>query len=687
VLYSRTGGCVVGHPGPGFVFDSFEVDLEAHELRKEGTRVRLQPQPFEILVALLDRAGAVVTLEDLRSRLWGSGIHLDAAQSIHRSVNRLRAALCDSAVNPRYIETVNRTGYRFIARVERSGFEQIPSQAPQEREPKSSELSRSTPGVRLSSLRPLLRWRSVPLAAVLLLLALWAGFRSHVPSGVRLRELTFNAPEMPVGTGALSPDGKLFAFSDASGLHVQQLERGEVHSLSIPIVSRINDIAWAPDSAVLYIAAENGLWRASVFGAPVNRIGEPAAAIAVSPDGRKLAVKRDRDIWVATSDGDDARQIFAAHPAITDISGPSWSPDSEHIAYVKYVQGNEQIEPGIEVRDATGGPATVVVSGMRLHPCVLWLADGRILFARGEPPPTPRSSNLWYVRLDRAGTRAIGMAPLTELPDFSFTNLSASANGRQVAFLRYHYSATSYAADFDTSVPALTNLHFVAASSSHEQPRLVTRDRDVGDAVMSPDGRWILFETETGRTARLIRVSSIGGERQELFEVSREANSIRCPRHGSLCIVGELNGGHYRFSTFDPVAQTGKNLLPITGPEEHLQWDLSPDGSLLAIAVEGTDRVRIVDLAGQQRAQLSLHENLGLMTVTWVPDGSGIVITGSTVTGPAAFKVLCVREGVPKTLWSSDHQRLSSPFFSEDGKRITFASYQVESNAWLLTEL
>jgi DNA-binding winged helix-turn-helix (wHTH) protein len=111
---------------PRFVFDSFEVDLEAHELRKEGTRVRLRPQPFEILVALLERAGAVVTLEDLRSRLWGSGVHLDAVQSIHRSVNRLRAALCDSAVNPRYIETVNRTGYRFIARVERSAFEHGP---------------------------------------------------------------------------------------------------------------------------------------------------------------------------------------------------------------------------------------------------------------------------------------------------------------------------------------------------------------------------------------------------------------------------------------------------------------------------------------------------------------------------------------------------------------------------------
>jgi len=118
-----------------------------------------------------------------------------------------------------------------------------------------------------------------------------------------------------------------------------------------------------------------------------------------------------------------------------------------------------------------------------------------------------------------------------------------------------------------------------------------------------------------------------------------------------------------------------------------LQWDLSPDGNLLAIAVEGTDRVRIVGLTGQERAQLSLHEDLRLMTVAWLPDGSGVVVTGSTVTGPAAFKVLWIREGVSKTLWSSDHQRLSSPFFSEDGKRITFASYQVESNAWLLTEL
>src|SRR5436189_2783626 len=96
-------------------FGTFEVDLRARELRKGGIRIRLQDQPFEILAMMLDRPGQVVTREDLRKRLWPAGTFVDFEHSLNAAVKRLRAALGDDADNPRFVETLHRRGYRFIA--------------------------------------------------------------------------------------------------------------------------------------------------------------------------------------------------------------------------------------------------------------------------------------------------------------------------------------------------------------------------------------------------------------------------------------------------------------------------------------------------------------------------------------------------------------------------------------------
>ena len=99
-------------------FGTFEVDVRARELRKAGIRIRLQDQPFEILTAMLDRPGEVVTRDELRQRLWPAGTFVDFEHSLNAAVKRLRAALGDDAENPRFIETLHRRGYRFIAAVE-----------------------------------------------------------------------------------------------------------------------------------------------------------------------------------------------------------------------------------------------------------------------------------------------------------------------------------------------------------------------------------------------------------------------------------------------------------------------------------------------------------------------------------------------------------------------------------------
>ncbi len=102
-------------------FGVFEVDLGSGELRKNGSRIRLQEQPFQVLTMLLDRRGEMVTREDLRSKLWPADTFVDFDHGLNTAVNKLREALGDAAANPRFVQTVARRGYRFIAPVQENG--------------------------------------------------------------------------------------------------------------------------------------------------------------------------------------------------------------------------------------------------------------------------------------------------------------------------------------------------------------------------------------------------------------------------------------------------------------------------------------------------------------------------------------------------------------------------------------
>ena len=101
-----------------FRFGAYEVDAASGELRKSGLRLRVQEQPFQVLVLLLERPGEVVTREELRQRLWPADTFVDFDHSLNTVINKLREALSDSAANPRFIETLARRGYRFLAPVE-----------------------------------------------------------------------------------------------------------------------------------------------------------------------------------------------------------------------------------------------------------------------------------------------------------------------------------------------------------------------------------------------------------------------------------------------------------------------------------------------------------------------------------------------------------------------------------------
>ena len=98
-------------------FGVFELDLRAGELRKQGVRLRLQEQPFQVLAMLLERPGETVTREELRNRLWTADTFVDFDHGVNKAVNRIREALGDSATSPRFVETIARRGYRFLADV------------------------------------------------------------------------------------------------------------------------------------------------------------------------------------------------------------------------------------------------------------------------------------------------------------------------------------------------------------------------------------------------------------------------------------------------------------------------------------------------------------------------------------------------------------------------------------------
>src|SRR6516225_10323530 len=103
---------------PKYKFDQFEADVNAAELLRGGTRLRLQMQPFQVLMALLERPREIVTREELRQRLWPEDTFVDFDHGLNTAMAKLRDVLGDSAANPRYVETIAKRGYRFLGEVE-----------------------------------------------------------------------------------------------------------------------------------------------------------------------------------------------------------------------------------------------------------------------------------------------------------------------------------------------------------------------------------------------------------------------------------------------------------------------------------------------------------------------------------------------------------------------------------------
>ena len=121
--------CMASQTPETFRFGEFELDVDAGELRRDNRRVKLQPQPFKLLVLLVRRGGRLVTRDEIRAELWPDGTYVDFDQAVNFSIKQIRDVLKDEAERPLYIETVPRRGHRFIAPISSPGAE-VPAPTP-----------------------------------------------------------------------------------------------------------------------------------------------------------------------------------------------------------------------------------------------------------------------------------------------------------------------------------------------------------------------------------------------------------------------------------------------------------------------------------------------------------------------------------------------------------------------------
>ena len=300
--------------GPVIRFDRYQVDVRSGELRKEGRKVRLQAQPFQLLVLLLRNGGRVVSREDVRRELWRDDTFVDFDHGLATAVNKIREALCDSADKPKFVETLPRRGYRFIGKIEPNPPVEIRARL---EEVSVREASRDEAGqLAGAEAAPADGKRPWALGVALALLA----------AGIVIAVIVLLEQKKPAPKGLDAEDWDVAQFTSYPG------------ETNAPAFSADGSrIAFAWDPAV---NGKNDLYVKALGGEALLQLTHhPSASLnaAWSPDGTQIAFMRlagdDTGLYLVPALGGPEQKLLATSTPYQVAAPISWSPDGKWIAY------------------------------------------------------------------------------------------------------------------------------------------------------------------------------------------------------------------------------------------------------------------------------------------------------------------------------------------------------------------
>ena len=298
-------------------FGLFELDLKAGQLSRNGTKLRLPQQPLQVLAVLLERPGEILTRDELRQRLWSSDVFVDFDHGLNKSIQKLRDALGDSATSPRYIETIPRVGYRFIAPVRNGARPLEPEVAMKIDRPAPAPSGPEVAGKQRA------RWWMLG-AGVFTVCAILAVYLSspHHPAVIKYTQLTDFTDS--AATPALSPDGHILAFirggsnfMSADQIYVKMLPDGEARRLTDDPRLKYG-LAFSPDgSQIAYTVMETqsfGTYAVSVLGGDSHLLLHNAAGLSWLDPGHLLfsRMRSGVHLGVVTESvtGDNYRELY-----------------------------------------------------------------------------------------------------------------------------------------------------------------------------------------------------------------------------------------------------------------------------------------------------------------------------------------------------------------------------------------
>jgi Tol biopolymer transport system component/DNA-binding winged helix-turn-helix (wHTH) protein len=622
-------------------FGLFQVDFQTGELWRSGQKIRLQTQPFRVLQMLLEHAGEVVSREELQAWIWELGTNVDYERALAGAINKIRDALGDSADNPRFVETLAKRGYRFIAPVQ--VIADVSSQ-----EPPLGSVTKDTPVPALvapsphtsnqtgaavvqapgaestiKQARPGLRWALAfaGIATAILIASLTiAEWKNGQPAPPRLEQLTFDSPISPgppnpetlpslitVGNRVITSvliDGKpqLASISATTG-EVERISLPRELDSTVPVdVSR--DGARLLVLSRLSSSSEQPLWIVPADGGSALRVGAVLAHDATwMPDATNILIASGNDLSVVPSTGGTST-LFARLPG--RAFWMRWSPDGKRLRFTL-------IDPLLHSYSlwelASGDKTPRRMDGLGNGPpyvcCGVWTADGSsYIFQKALPGTT----DLWELRRGFFGST---LSQLTNGP-LRYTSPTVARSGNRIYFLGSETPLGVQVFDPD-------RIEFVPGPYFLRSATRVSYSRD---------GLWVAWTDANGQLWRAR--ASDGSEKLQLTPAGVEVFSASwAPDGRRLALMARLPGQSWQIYLTNSAGGEQKQVLLERRNSADPTW--SADGRFIAIGGEpdlmgkegGTHLIEIVD--AQSGQSIPIPGSQGLFSPRWSPDGRWIV--------------------------------------------------------------